>query len=215
VFRRDKPSSFRPNADQFDAQLTAGSNRLVIKVRSDSPSPKFHVRFRAKSSRAEHERLARLILEGRGNLERGREVFANVEKSQCMKCHRIGENGGRIGPDLTGIGSRFSRIHLIESILEPSRSIAPSFATVTMVLDDGKVFSGVKTAENAETIQFGDADGKTHSIARSEIEEMKVSNLSTMPEGLEKRLTDRELIDLLAFLTSLRNRPLDDSTLAK
>jgi putative heme-binding domain-containing protein len=68
-----------------------------------------------------------------------------TEKSQCLKCHRIGGRGERIGPELTGVGGRFSRIFLIESILEPSCTIAPSFETVLVALEDGRVLAGVRT----------------------------------------------------------------------
>ena len=69
---------------------------------------------------------------------RGRRLFLDTEKSQCLTCHRIGDRGERIGPELTGVGGRFSRIFILESILEPSRSIAPSFATVMVVLTMGE-----------------------------------------------------------------------------
>ncbi|MFP6649960.1 MAG: hypothetical protein VB817_10885, partial [Pirellulaceae bacterium] len=137
----------------------------------------------------------------------GREVFLDSEKSQCVKCHRLAEQqAGQIGPDLTGIGSRFSRIHLIESILEPSRTVAPSYATLMVALADGKVLSGVKIAETTSTLTIGDNQGKTHTIVRTEIDELKVQVQSTMPDGLEKRLTDREFVDLLIFLISEKKK---------
>ena len=88
-----------------------------------------------------------------GNPERGRQVFQNAEKSQCIKCHRLGDQGERVGPDLTGLGSRFSKVYIIESILEPSRAIAPSFGTFIVALKNGKTLNGVKIAET-ETKSF-------------------------------------------------------------
>ncbi|MEO2008769.1 MAG: hypothetical protein ABGX22_08840, partial [Pirellulaceae bacterium] len=155
-----------------------------------------------KSSKVEHERLTSQLLSSRGNLNRGREVFMNADKSQCVRCHRIGNDGPRIGPDLAGIGSRFSRIHLIESILLPSRTIAPSYSTRSVILTDGRVLSGVVIAENENSITLGDTQGKTHEIEKDTIDESVTHPVSTMPEGLEKKLTERELIDLLAFLLS-------------
>ena len=147
-------------------------------------------------------------MRGRGSALRGREVFFESEKSQCIKCHRLGEKGGRIGPDLTGIGSRFSKIHLVESLLQPSRTIAPSYATLTVALSSGRVLSGVKVAETTKTLTLGDKDGKTHVIPRSQIELIRRQSKSTMPEGLEKRLTDREFLNLIAFLLSQKkHRP--------
>jgi quinoprotein glucose dehydrogenase len=68
-----------------------------------------------------------------------------------MKCHRFGDQGERVGPELTGVGGRFARAYIIESILDPSRTIAPSFDTISMVLDSGLVVTGVKVSETNGT----------------------------------------------------------------
>ena len=83
------------------------------------------------------------------NAERGRKVFFDVEKSQCLKCHRLGDQGERNGPELTGVASRFARIYIVESILEPSRTIAPSYGTWVVSLTNGKQFSGVIPSSNS------------------------------------------------------------------
>ena len=166
-----------------------------------------HVRFRRKASKPEHERLTRFLLEGDGDVQRGARLFAQAEKSSCIKCHQIGDEGGRVGPDLTGVGSRFSRIHLIESILQPSRTIAPSYATTTVLLESGKALSGVKVAETADTITLGDQEGKLQTIPRSKIEQSHGDAMSIMPEGLEKGMADRELLDLLEFLVAQKVTP--------
>ena len=112
------------------------------------------------------------------------------------------EQGERIGPELTGVGSRFARIYLVESILEPSRTIAPSFGTLVLTLKNGKTLTGVKVAETETTLTLADNQGQKNTLNRADIEEQQTSPLSTMPEGLEKRLTEDELIDLIAFLLS-------------
>jgi putative membrane-bound dehydrogenase-like protein len=206
VYRRKKSAAYRPDSDRFAAKLVQPGRRLVVRIDGPQRGAKFHLRFRTKSSKAEHERLVKLALNGRGSALRGREVFVNAEKSQCIKCHRMDDKGGRIGPDLTGIGSRFSKIHLVESLLEPSRTIAPSYATYTVALASGRVLSGVKVAETATTLTLGDKDGKTHDVPRRDIELMRRQSTSTMPDGLEKRLSDREFLDLIAFLLSQTKR---------
>ncbi len=167
----------------------------------------FHLRFRRKSALVEHERLLQAALSRPGNLEHGRAIFLNVEKSLCLKCHRLGDQGERTGPELTGLGSRFSRIYIAESILQPSRTIAPSFGTVVVVLEDGRVFSGVKVTDSETTLTLVDNQGQKQLIAKAEIEEQAASPLSTMPEGLEKRITEEEFVDLIAFLASLKEGP--------
>ncbi len=128
-----------------------------------------------------------------------------MEKSLCLKCHHLGGQGERIGPELTGVGSRFSRIHIVESILEPSRTIAPSFGTLVLTLKSGKTLTGVKIAETEKTLTLADNQGQKHALAKTDIEEQQPSPLSSMPEGLEKRFTEEELIDLIAFLAGQKD----------
>ncbi len=193
-------TKYQADSLRFTAQLEPGRNRLLVRLAPSDNRVQFHLRFRRLGSSAEHERLAKHLLSATGNADRGREVFQAAEKSLCIKCHRLGEQGGKIGPDLAGVGSRFSRVHLIESILEPSRAIAPSFETIIVALADGRIASGVKLSEDESTLTLGDDQGRTHEIAKTQIDERHPQTKSTMPDGLEKRLSDRELLDLLTFL---------------
>lgn len=199
VYRREQGGTYQPDSDRFEGSLTKGLNRLVVQLKPTG-APQFHVHFRKLSSSAEHEKLTQFALQTPGDAERGRALFLNIEKSHCLKCHRLQGQGGSIGPDLTGVGGRFSRIHLIESILEPSRTIAPSYETVTILLNTGKTVTGVKAAEDATTLTVGDETGKRHEILQADIEDRGTQRRSTMPDGLEKRFTEREFVDLLAFL---------------
>jgi len=201
VHRRPGSGAYAPDSDRFEADLKAGANRLTVEV---SGSSQVHVRFRRKSAVERHERLAQMALATRGNPERGRELFLNADKTGCVKCHRIGEQGGRIGPDLTGVGRRFSRIHLVESILEPSRAVAPAYRNQAIRLKDGQIVTGVKVLESDAAITLGDAQGQVRTVLKSQIEEQRALELSLMPEGLEKALTDREFVDLVAFLADQR-----------
>jgi putative membrane-bound dehydrogenase-like protein len=203
VFHRREASAFRPDADRFDADLARGPNRLVVEVAAGEP-PQLHLRFRRRGSTAERDRLIRLVLTTTGDAESGRAVLGNVERSACLKCHRLAGEGGKIGPDLTGVGRRFSRIHLIESILEPSRTIADSFQGHVVKLEDGRIVVGVHVAETAETLTLGDQEGKTHVLEKARILEREPVETSIMPEGLEKALTEKEIVDLIAFLEAER-----------
>lgn len=207
VRRGEKAMEFRVDAERFENDLIPGMNRVVLQV-DDVPGPlTFHLRFRPFHSSQEQERLMTFVLGNSGDAERGRAIFQNAEKSLCIKCHRLGEQGGNVGPNLAGVGSRFSKIHLLESILEPSRTIAPSYETLTLVLNDGRLLSGVKIAEDATTFTLGDETGKRHEIPLQEIEERAFQRRSTMPEGLAKRLQDRELLDLVTFLLAEKRVP--------
>jgi putative membrane-bound dehydrogenase-like protein len=201
VLRRAGRRAFEPNSDCFETELPKGNSRIIVRLGADR-SARFHVCFRPLSSSAEHERLVRFALMTRGDLKRGRSIFRNGEKSLCAKCHRIGDSGNNIGPDLTEVGGRFSKIHLIESILEPSRAIAPGYESIAAELRSGRVVIGVKMAEDDKTLTLGDETGKRHEIRKIDIEQRTALRRSIMPDGLEKRLTDGEFVDLLAYLLS-------------
>jgi putative heme-binding domain-containing protein len=202
LHRRDQAQNFQIDSDRFAGTLAKGVNRLLVQVGSSSAAVEFHLRLRRKSTTAEHERLTQAALARTGDPQRGRKLFFDVEKSQCLKCHRLGEQGERIGPELTGVGGRFSPIYLVESILEPSRTIAPSFVTLMLVLKNGQTLTGVKVAETDTTLTVADNQGQKHSVAKTDIEQQQPSPVSSMPEGLEKRFTQDEFVDLIAFLMS-------------
>ncbi|HEY2251442.1 MAG TPA: HEAT repeat domain-containing protein, partial [Planctomycetaceae bacterium] len=206
LFERDQVRPFQADADRFDGTLETGLNRLVIKVAAPRDSAEFHLRFRRKSSTAEHEALVQAALSRTGDPERGRKLFFDVAKSQCSKCHRIGDLGERIGPELTGIGDRFSRIHIVESILEPSRTVTPGYQTIAVALRSGRVLAGVKIAETDRSLTIGDNQGQKHELAKTEIEEQTAQSQSTMPDGLMKQITPGEFVDLIAFLTSRKEK---------
>jgi putative heme-binding domain-containing protein len=202
LYQRKQPRNFQLDSDRFAGTLAKGLHTLLVEIGPSKATADFHLRFRRKSSKAEHEKLTQAALSRTGNAERGRKVFFNVEKSQCLKCHHLGELGERIGPELTGVGSRFARIYIVESILEPSRTIAPSYGTVVVSLTNGKQLAGVKIAETATTLTLADSQGLKHLLAKDAIETQQPSTASAMPEGLEKRFTEDEFVDLIAFLVS-------------
>jgi putative heme-binding domain-containing protein len=199
TFRRDEPRAYQPESDRFEAEVSAGDNRLVLQLTSSEAAAQFHLRFRRKSSAAEVEKLVQAALTRKGDPSRGRIVFFDA-KSQCSKCHRLGDAGERIGPELTGIGGRFSRIHLIESILEPSRAVTPGFQTLSVRLVDGRVLSGIRVAETDAELTLADQQGQKHVLPKAEIDAQQPQAKSTMPDNLAQQLTAQQFSDLVAFL---------------
>src|SRR5207253_768600 len=110
-----------------------------------------------------------------GNLEKGAAVFA---KAQCVKCHRLGDRGERLGPDLTTLSKRFMRKEILESILFPSHVISDQYASKTIVTTDGKSYTGIVGAGAAGETVILQADGKKIAILDSQIEETQPSKLS-------------------------------------
>ena len=201
IYRRNQPQIFQIDSDRFAATLAKGQNQILVRLGS-SRAAEFHLRFRRKSATLENEQLAQVALSRAGNPERGQKIFFNAEKSLCLKCHPFGDRGERIGPDLSGVGSRFARVHIVESVLDPSRTIASSFSTLVVILNSGKSVSGVKIAETETTITLADSQGQKLTLAKTDIEEQQPASVSTMPEGLAKRFSKKEFVDLIAFLVN-------------
>jgi putative heme-binding domain-containing protein len=138
--------------------------------------------------------------ETKTSAERGRSVFFHPQGPGCSRCHTIDGRGGKVGPDLTRIGKTTSREKLLDSILEPSREVAPQFTSWQFVMTDGRLFTGMIVHENEGKTIVGDAEGKTTDLATIDIEERRPQKPSVMPERLTDRMTIREFRDLLAFL---------------
>ncbi|OAI48037.1 hypothetical protein AYO44_01130 [Planctomycetaceae bacterium SCGC AG-212-F19] len=204
VYQREKPGVIGPYPDRFEASLPQGRSSIVVRLTGVKDTAEFQVRFRRKTATADQERYSRAALSRAGNPAAGRQIFLNAEKSLCVKCHRVGDIGEKIGPELTGLGSRFSKIYIVESILEPSRTIAPSFETIAVLLKNGKSVSGVKIAETDTTITLADNQAQKHLIPKADIEDQQKQPVSTMPDGAEKRLTEDEFVDLVSFLANLK-----------
>lgn len=150
-------------------------------------------------------RLRRLIeftplLTG-GDAERGREWFATAT---CAGCHRVGERGGFVGPDLTRIGAIRSGGDLLESILYPSSSLAQGFEPYLLKRSDGEELSGSLIGQGPDGVSLRDGTGRVHRVRAAEVSSLDRQELSAMPEGLEELLTRAEFSDLLAYLQSLK-----------
>ena len=146
-------------------------------------------------------RLANDKLTGR-SFENGRKMFA---AGNCFGCHRYGNEGGAMGPDLSGIAGRFSRRDLLESIVDPSKSISDQYQAVRILTADGKVVTGrvVNLAANNIKINTNMLDPTAVTdVDHRLIEEMAPSPVSMMPAGLMNTLNEEEALDLLAYLLS-------------
>lgn len=146
----------------------------------------------------------RLILPLEGDPESGRALFWKSETLNCKTCHRVGPDGGQVGPDLAGIAIRRPRVELLESLLDPSRDVDPKFASYAAQTTDGRTFAGLLVSRTPETVELRDAKGALIALPAVEIETLKVQRASIMPEGLLKDLTLQQAADLLAYLETLR-----------
>jgi putative heme-binding domain-containing protein len=140
------------------------------------------------------------------DFDQGRRMFA---VTRCFSCHRFADEGGGLGPELTGLAGRFSPRDILESIIAPSKVISDQYATVTILTTAGKVVTGKIVNLNDDSLSINPdmlAPNKMVSIKRSEIEEIQTSTVSMMPEALLNSLTKEEILDLMAYLLSRGDR---------
>ncbi|MHA3772320.1 PVC-type heme-binding CxxCH protein [Verrucomicrobiota bacterium sgz303538] len=139
----------------------------------------------------------------KGDVRRGQTVF-NSAKAACSVCHAMGYLGGKLGPDLTSIGTVRSERDLLESIVFPSASFVRSYEPATVRLKSGEEIMGILRSEASDSVTLALAAGTEQRIARSEVAEVQPGTISLMPQGFDQILTRQELADLLAFLKATK-----------
>jgi len=143
----------------------------------------------------------------KGDAAAGERLFFHAKGPQCFVCHRINGRGGFVGPDLSTIGNTLNREKLAESILDPSREIAPMFVHWKIRTTKGDIVDGRILDEDPSPtgeIILIDAQGKQTKVKNVTIEERQASKLSIMPEKLVEKLTRQDFRDLLEFLSGLK-----------
>ncbi len=132
-----------------------------------------------------------------GNLENGIAMY----KKHCALCHKHGDLGVTIGPNLTGMAVH-PKEEILMNVLDPSRSVENNFRTYQILTADGAVLNGMLAGESANAMRLINSQGKEEQVLRADIEEMNASAKSLMPEGFESLMTKQEMADLLAFLNN-------------
>ncbi|MBI2357344.1 MAG: c-type cytochrome [Deltaproteobacteria bacterium] len=199
------PIALRPDAIRAVItylQSTGGSADLA----SIDQSPFFsQLQALASSGKAQGSAAAAPKLLVSGEAEAGRELFFNADSpAACAKCHRVGDKGGNVGPELTNIAAAQPLEYLIESILEPNKVIVKGFEPVMVQMKGGQLLTGVIKKESSEMIEIGDSQGQTQKIAKGEIVERVPQKTSLMPGNFSDILTVKDFHDLLAYLQTLK-----------
>ncbi|MDB5387902.1 MAG: cytochrome c [Planctomycetaceae bacterium] len=138
-------------------------------------------------------------LELKGDIDRGRMAF----RKTCAACHKLEGFGESIGADLNAIRDRGTAAVLL-NILDPNREVKPQFLSYVVVLDSGRALTGMIATETANSLTIRKPDNTTETILRVNIEELKSTGVSFMPEGLEKQLDQAAMADVLAYLNSIK-----------
>jgi putative heme-binding domain-containing protein len=153
--------------------------------------------FNAPGPRQEVIARYQTALALKGDAVRGRKVF----ETACANCHRTGDLGKDVGPNLATI-RQWNPDQVLSNILDPNREVAPNFISYTVETKDGRTLVGIIANENAASLTLKSAEGVTETLLRRDIASITGSGLSLMPESLETAVTVEQMADLIAFLLS-------------
>jgi putative heme-binding domain-containing protein len=134
-----------------------------------------------------------------GDAARGKLAYY---KADCRKCHRFGQSGEAIGPDLTQIADRMQRKQSLRAIMFPSEIVPDQYLTYSIITTDGRTFTGIIGKAEGNNVAVLQADGTKVTIDRKEIEESLLRKESAMPQGTLDRLSKQEIADLFAYMHS-------------
>jgi putative heme-binding domain-containing protein len=138
-----------------------------------------------------------------GDAERGRAVVEG--KGACARCHRVGTQGSRVGPDLSDVGATRSAGSLLRSLSDPTSQMMPINRPVRAVTADGKVVNGRRLNEDTYSVQLIDDQERLVSLVKADLREYTILTASPMP-SYKDRLTQDEMADVVAYLLSLKGR---------
>ncbi len=158
----------------------------------------------AQATADQRARLAQYepLLAG-GDARRGREVFAG-KKVACATCHKVGAEGGLVGPDLTRVGAIRAGRDILESIVVPSSTFAQGYENYVLVTTAGQTATGILARQDSSGVVLREASGAERRFSQEAIDELARAPHSIMPDALVKAMSDDEFRDLLAYLQSLK-----------
>jgi putative membrane-bound dehydrogenase-like protein len=151
--------------------------------------------FTATTSRARVVEQFQPALQLAGDATRGQGIFSRL----CIVCHKAGDTGGEVGPDLKSVAGHPPE-KLLANILDPSADVQPGYTAYHGELADGTEIYGLISSETASSITFKATDGTARVVLRKDITALKSANVSLMPDGLESGLTPQDMADLIEFL---------------
>ena len=144
------------------------------------------------------------LVKRQGNIENGANVFANA--GTCSKCHIVDGKGIEVGPNLSEIGSKLSKLAMYESILFPSAGISHNYESWMVLTEDGQTLQGLLVSRTDAEIQLKDDKGIVHRLSMNDVDEIQKQKLSLMPADLHKDISQQELVDLVDYLMSLTKK---------
>jgi len=219
VYDHQERRSFSPATDRKRVRLDKGTNQILIKCGNQGggwqfsvavSTPKDYAFLQSPSGEGfDPERFRRFAIrqlsqKGDAKPDHGRALFMDLKGLACIKCHAVGSEGGKVGPELSSVGAKYPREELIDSVLNPSAKISSGYEPVVVATADGRIMTGIIKVDGDE-LEIEDADAKRVRIPKDDIEERKRSDVSLMPSGLAQGLSPQDFADLIAYLETLRD----------
>ncbi|MDB6129792.1 MAG: hypothetical protein JWM04_899 [Verrucomicrobiales bacterium] len=190
--------------DQYVAgQIPVAMQLDLIEAANKRSTPVIKEKLKKlEASRDKSDQLApyRMLLEG-GNAAEGKKIFFEKAEASCVRCHKLGEEGADVGPQMLGIGTRATREYILESIIFPNAKIAPGFESVIVVLKSGISYAGILKGETDKELTILSPEDGLLKLAKSDITK-RDRGLSAMVEGFVDILPKRDIRDLVEFLSS-------------
>ena len=162
--------------------------------------------FAVKIDRKHPEEYLAFAVNQTGDARAGEKLFAEAAAGGvgCATCHAVNGRGGSVGPDLSGVGAKYSRRDLAESVLYPGKAVREGYQQVIVRTRGGQTYAGPLKAETPEELTLHEADGTLRVVRKADVAARKDSGLSPMPENLHAGLTVQHFADLVSYLESLK-----------
>jgi putative membrane-bound dehydrogenase-like protein len=180
-----QPGRLKLLAESSDAQIRAQAQRVLEQT--------------ATSGRGGIVEQYRAALDMEGDAARGKAAFLK----HCAKCHRLEGQGFDIGPNLAAMQNRGPDA-ILTNVLDPNREVNPQYLNYVLITQDGRSLSGTIAAETATSVTLRRAENAQDTVLRIDIDELRSTGQSLMPEGMEKELDVQGVADVIAYLNSIK-----------
>ncbi len=175
--------------------------QLLVKSPDEKVSSRAAKLFAANAPSKRQDVIAKYqkALDLKGDVAKGKMVF----KESCASCHKLEGVGEAVGPDLASIKNRGTE-SVLTNILDPNREVLPQYYSYLLTTNEDVIISGMIAAETANTVTIRKSDGTSETVQRVNIQSLRSTGLSAMPEGLEEKIPLQAMADLLAYLNSIK-----------
>ena len=185
-------------------ELDLAQQQALLDHQNESIRTTAATSFKPRTSASRQAAIDRYTaaINDKGDPNLGRQAF----QKHCSNCHRLQETGHSVGPEIAGYSGKPVQALLI-AMLDPNQAIDPRYQAYVAVLNDGRSLTGLIAEEAASNLTLLAAEGKRETVLRSEIEQIRSTGKSLMPEGFEQNASPEDVNNLWAWLRTIRQPP--------